>query len=304
LDIQPIGIKSLNQERKMNAIQSVLQAALQDKRLSLINNYPVLTDKLDYRAIDQVFPLFAEQQFFLDELRHDKIQGADVLEIGLGSGVLSIGAARAGAKRVTALEINPRAKNFAGFNFVLNGVEDKIAIVDGQADLWQPVQGRQFDYIMSNPPFEPTPPHMDYFYHSAAGPYGLDFLDKLFAGLDEHLAADGHAQIVTAAPGDQQAPTLLIELIRQRLSGSTTVLLNPSLMTFDEIMDRLADKAMGADEDVEALRRMARADGVTHLHLCVLHYEKGPQCIHVEPSKQIYAHYWDIPAPEYQSVFG
>lgn len=65
------------------------------------------------------------------------MRDAEVLEIDWGSGVLSIGAAR--AKRVTALEINPRAKNFAGFNFVLNGVEDKIAIVDGQADVWQPV---------------------------------------------------------------------------------------------------------------------------------------------------------------------
>lgn len=283
----------------MDATQAALQAALQNKRLSLINGYPVLTDKLDYREIDQVFPLFAEQQFFLDELKHDKIQGAEVLEIGLGSGVLSIGAARAGAKRVTALEINPRAKNFAGFNFVLNGVEDKVAILDGAAEIWQPVRGRQFDYIMSNPPFEPTPPAMDYFYHSAAGPYGLDFLDKLFVGLDEHLADEGHAQIVTAAPGDQQAPTLLLDLIRQRLAGSTTLLLNPDLMSFDEIMDRLAEKAMGTDDDVENLRRMARADGVTHLHLCVLHYEKGPQRIAIEPSTQTYAHYWDIPVPEY-----
>lgn len=284
----------------MDTIQSAMQAALQNKRMNLINNYTILTDQLDYRAIDQVFPLFAEQQFFLDELKHDKIQDAEVLEIGLGSGVLSIGAARAGAKRVTALEINPRAKNFAGFNFVLNGVEDKVAIIDGHAQIWQPVQGRQFDYIISNPPFEPTPPGMDYFYHSAAGPYGLDFLDKLFAGLDEHLADQGHAQIVTAAPGNQQEPTLLLELIRQRLSGATTVLLNPDLMTFDEIMDRLADKEMGTSEDVEGLRRMARADGMTHLHLCVIHYEKGPQRLDIEPSKKLYPDYWDIPAPECQ----
>jgi len=282
----------------MDTLQAAVQAALQNKRMSLINNYPVLTDKLDYRAIDQVFPLFAEQQFLLDELRHDKIREAEVLEIGLGSGVLSIGAVRAGARRVTALEINPRAKNFAGFNFILNGVEDRVTIIDGQAEIWQPVQGRQFDYIISNPPFEPTPPAMDYFYHSAAGPYGLDFLDKLFAGLDAHLTDQGHAQIVTAAPGTHQAPTLLLELVRQRLPGATTVLVNPCLMTFDEIMDRLAAKEMGSREDVERLRRMARSDGVTHLHLCVLHYQKGAQSVTVQPSKKRYEQYWDIPAPE------
>ena len=50
----------------------------------------------------------------------DKINGAEVLEIGVGSGVLSIGAIKAGAKRVTALEINPRTKIFARFNVMLN----------------------------------------------------------------------------------------------------------------------------------------------------------------------------------------
>lgn len=282
----------------MNEIQSAMQTILQSKRMSLINDWPILTDKLDYRAIDQVFPLFAEQQFFLDELRHDKIQGKEVLEIGLGSGVLSIGAARAGAKRVTALEINPRAKNFAGFNFVLNGVESIVSVLDGEAEIWRPVAGRQFDYVISNPPFEPTPPGMDYFYHSAAGPYGLEFLDKIFAELDTHLTAQGCAQIVTAAPGNQEEPTLLLDLIRERLPGSATVLVNPYAMTFDAVMDRLADKQMGTSEAVEALRRAARADGVTHLHLCVMHYEKGQKRLQVKPSKKLYDEYWDRPAPE------
>ena len=284
----------------MQSLDSMLQTALHDKRLNVINNCYILTDKLDYRAIDQVFPLFAEQQFFIDELQLDKIQNANVLEIGLGSGVLTIGAIHAGAKRVTALEINPRAKNFAGFNFVLNGVADKVAIIDGQQDIWQPLQGMQFDYIMSNPPFEPTPPGIDYFYHSAAGPYGLDFLDKLFARLDEHLTDHGHAQIVTAAPGNQEYPTLLLKLIEERLSGTATIILNPDLMTFDEIMDRLAAKEMGTNADVDNLRQMAQADGITHLHLCVIHYQKGQKQLLVKTSTKRYEEYWDIPATEYQ----
>jgi release factor glutamine methyltransferase len=288
-----------SKEIKMDGIK-LLQSALQNKRISQIDDCLILTDRLDYQAIDQVFPLFAEQQFFLDELRHDKIQDAEVLEIGLGSGVLSIALARGGAKQVTALEINPRAKNFAGFNFILNGVEDKIAILDGQEQIWEPVKGRRFDYIVSNPPFEPTPPKMEYFYHSAAGPYGLDFLDKIFADLDRYLTEDGRAQIVTAAPGNNEKPTLLLDLIEKHLSGKTTVLLNPYIMTFDEIMDRLADKEIGTTEQVNGLRQKAKEDGVTHLHLCVIHYEKGSKSIDVESSEKTYEQYWDIPAPEYQ----
>jgi release factor glutamine methyltransferase len=282
----------------MNEIEPFLRSALADKRLNLIAGYYIVTDRLDHPAIDQVFPLFAEQQFFLDELVRDKIQGAEVLEIGLGSGVLSIGVARAGAKGVTALEINPRAKNFAGFNAMMNGVADKIAILDGSEQIFLPVKGRQFDYILSNPPFEPTPPGMTYFYHSAAGPYGLDFLEKIFLGLDAHLVDEGHAQIVTAAPGDANEPMLLVELARTHLSGKTRIVRNAVTMTFDAIMDRLASKNMGTVEQVDCLREMARRDGVTHIHLCVIHYDKGPKELRVETSAKVFEDIWDLPAQE------
>ncbi|MDI1475036.1 50S ribosomal protein L11 methyltransferase [Polyangium sp. y55x31] len=282
----------------MNELESPLRAALADKRVNRIDDLHVVTDRLDYPAIDQVFPLFAEQQFFLDELARDRIRGAEVLEIGLGSGVLSIGAARAGARRVTALEINPRAKIFAGFNAMMNGVADRIAIVDGDERLFLPVAGRRFDYVMSNPPFEPTPPGMQYFHHSAAGPYGLDFLEKLFVGLDAHLTDGGHAQIVTAAPGDAKTPTFLLDLVQKHLRGSTRIVQNPFTMTFDVIMDRLAGKNMGTVEQVDGLREMARRDGATHVHLCMIHYDLGPTCLKVEPSKKTYTDYWDLPAEE------
>jgi release factor glutamine methyltransferase len=282
----------------MDEIEPFLRSALADKRLNLIDNYYIVTDRLDHAAIDQVFPLFAEQQFFLDELLRDKVQGAEVLEIGLGSGVLSIGVARAGAKRVTALEINPRAKNFAGFNAMINGVADRIAILDGSEQIFLPVKGRQFDYILSNPPFEPTPPGMTYFYHSAAGPYGLDFLEEIFLGLDAHLVDEGHAQIVTAAPGDAKEPMLLVELARTHLSGKTRIVRNAVTMTFDAIMDRLAGKNMGTAEQVDGLREMARRDGVTHIHLCVIHYDKGPKELRVETSPIVYEDIWDLPAQE------
>lgn len=282
----------------MEPLLTALRGALKDKRLNQINSLNILTDRLDYKAIDQVFPLFAEQQFFLDELVADKLRDAEVLEVGLGSGVLSIGALHAGARQVTALEINPRAKAFAGFNCVLNGVEGRVSVLDGHPKIFPPLQGRRFDYILSNPPFEPTPPGMNYFYHSAAGPYGLDFLDTLLPGVEAHLKDSGHAQFVTVAPGDAQQPTLLLELIRKHLPGSSRVVINPEAMTFDEVMDRLEDKKMGPSALVEGLRRRAREDGVTHMYLCVIHYEKGARQLQVERSRKVYPQFWDVPAPE------
>lgn len=45
---------------------------------------------VEYTSIDQVFPMYPEQPFFLDELVKSKIQGANALEIGLGSGVFCL----------------------------------------------------------------------------------------------------------------------------------------------------------------------------------------------------------------------
>jgi ribosomal protein L11 methylase PrmA len=115
----------------MQKLFKAFQQLAPTKRFSCLHDIYVVTDQDSYLALDQVFPMHAEQQFFLDELNREKMVGAQALEIGLGSGVLSIGAAKAGAACVTALEINPRAKNYAGFNIMLNGVEDRVAIIDG-----------------------------------------------------------------------------------------------------------------------------------------------------------------------------
>ena len=119
----------------------LLHHVAKGKRLSQVQDLWILTDPVEYPGIDQVFPMYPEQPFFLDEWDKTKLQGAHVLEIGLGSGVLSIGALRAGAKQVTALEINPPAKLFAGFNARVNGVSEGLCILDGdREDLWAPVR--------------------------------------------------------------------------------------------------------------------------------------------------------------------
>ena len=124
-------------------INELLGQNLKNKRISQIGDFCVVTDRVEYDQPDQVFPLHPENQFYLDEIVEGKIQGARTLEIGIGSGVLSIGAVKDGAEKVTALEINPRAKNYAGFNIVLNGLENRIEIRDGNTeDIFRPKQLR------------------------------------------------------------------------------------------------------------------------------------------------------------------
>ncbi|HTZ58684.1 MAG TPA: methyltransferase [Acidobacteriaceae bacterium] len=75
------------------------------------------------------------------------------LDLGTGSGILSLGASRY-SDHVVATDLNPRVASFVNFNARLNGVEN-IELLMG--DGFQPVAGRSFDLILSNPPFFITP---------------------------------------------------------------------------------------------------------------------------------------------------
>lgn len=81
------------------------------------------------------------------------------LDLGTGSGILSLSAARH-SDLVVATDVNPRVPSFVTFNARLNGI-DNIEMLIG--DGFQPVAGRKFDLILSNPPFFITP-KLDYLF--------------------------------------------------------------------------------------------------------------------------------------------
>jgi ribosomal protein L11 methyltransferase len=57
--------------------------------------------------------------------------GVEVIDLGCGSGILSIAATRLGAGRVTAVDIDPEAVRVAAENARKNGVSDQISICQG-----------------------------------------------------------------------------------------------------------------------------------------------------------------------------
>ncbi|MEU9187252.1 HemK2/MTQ2 family protein methyltransferase [Streptomyces sp. NPDC048484] len=78
--------------------------------------------------------------------------GMDVLDLGTGTGTLAICAARKGAC-VTAVDIAWRAVLTAR----LNALRARQRLTVHRGDLLEPVRGRSFDLIISNPPYVPTP---------------------------------------------------------------------------------------------------------------------------------------------------
>jgi ribosomal protein L11 methyltransferase len=67
-------------------------------------------------------------RLMLAELQRRMRPGASVFDVGTGSGVLSVAAARLGAGRVVAVDIDPEAVEVARANAAVNGVADRVAV--------------------------------------------------------------------------------------------------------------------------------------------------------------------------------
>ncbi|PJF42127.1 MAG: 50S ribosomal protein L11 methyltransferase [Candidatus Thermofonsia Clade 1 bacterium] len=77
------------------------------------------------------------------------LQGAQVLDLGCGSGILAIGAAKLGAGHVRAVDTDPAAVRITLENAAANGVQDKISAALGSLELLLN-NGEKFDLALVN----------------------------------------------------------------------------------------------------------------------------------------------------------
>lgn len=71
-----------------------------------------------------------------------------VIDIGTGSGIMALFAARSGAKNVYAVEFDPCIADIAKKSFIDNGYEDKITIVTEDARAIKFTNGIKFDVVI------------------------------------------------------------------------------------------------------------------------------------------------------------
>jgi len=118
--------------------------------------------------------------------------GERMLEIGAGTGLAAVLAARAGA-RVIATDIRPEAVACTRDNAARNGVAGRVDVRLG--DGFAPVTGLRFDLICTSPPQMPTPTARERDdAEAAADNGGLDgwaLLDRLIGEAPAHLEPGG-----------------------------------------------------------------------------------------------------------------
>ncbi|HEY4689766.1 MAG TPA: HemK2/MTQ2 family protein methyltransferase [Anaerolineae bacterium] len=142
--------------------------------------------------------------------------GSTVLDMGTGSGIGAVFATQ-WAKHVVAIDVNPAAVRCARINALLNHVEDRVDVLEG--DLFAPVQGRQFDVVLFNPPFYRGAPRdaLDRAWRST------DVVERFAAELRGHLTPTGCALVVLSTQGETpaflnafRANGLAVEIIAER----------------------------------------------------------------------------------------
>jgi HemK-related putative methylase len=135
-------------------------------------------------------------RFFAEQIDARRIgAGASVLDMGTGSGVCALAAARH-ARCVVAVDVSSAAVRCSRLNASLNHLEDRIDVRHG--DLFAPLLGERFDVVLFNPPFLLGTPKDD----RDAAWRSNDAARRFAAGLHDHLEPGGLALVLLSSFGD------------------------------------------------------------------------------------------------------
>lgn len=149
-----------------------------------------------------VFQPISDSWILAGQLRQERLRGASVLDLCTGSGMLGVQAALLGADEVVVVDVSRRALLSARGNAALNGVR----VTARRGDLFDPVTGRRFDVIVSNPPYVPSPradlPRQGLARAWEAGPTGRAFLNRICARAPDYLNPGGSLLLVHSAVCD------------------------------------------------------------------------------------------------------
>lgn len=160
-----------------------------------------------------VYPPSDDSILLIESL--DVKQGEKVLEVGCGSGIVSIHCALNGCA-VTSGDINPKAVELTRRNFEANRLSSDVV----ETDVYSDIEGR-FDTIVFNLPYLPVDEEGLLAKAWSGGPDGLGPLPKLLEGAPEHLNEGGRVVVVVSSLMDGAALHELLDQYDYRVIGES-----------------------------------------------------------------------------------
>lgn len=175
---------------------------------------------------------FLSSEYFAEFIDGLDLRGKCVIDVGTGSGILALAAARAGAQNVVAADINPNAALNAAENARANGLGDRVSAVCTNL-LSALAPGPLFDVILSSPPKHAGEPRnlADRGWH--AGPAYRD-IAALFDQSRERLKPGGRVYVMVSSDSDLDLFSRLIvgAGFRARLAHERSILIE-SLIIYE-----------------------------------------------------------------------
>jgi SAM-dependent methyltransferase len=207
---------------------------------------------------DLVFsPILPETREFLQLLPHERCES--FLELCGGSAAAALVAARRFARHATVVDITERSTRFAAFNATLSGLTNVTAL---QGDLYEPVSGQTFDFIVAHPPYIPSL-QTDYVFRDG-GMDGEQVTRRVFQELPNYLRPGGHFFIACMMPNrrDEPVEAHVREMLGQA-SGEFDVVVaqGPTLDPMHFLVDQ-AKEGRAAFADLEQWRDVFRDRGI------------------------------------------
>ncbi len=166
---------------------------------------------IDIAEDPEVYPPSDDSILLIESL--DVIPREKVLEVGCGSGVVSIHCAKNGCY-VTAVDVNPRAVELARRNSVANGTDIRVL----ESDVYGNVDG-VFDTIVFNLPYLPVDEEGLLAKAWSGGPDGLGPLPRLLEGAPDHLVPGGRVVVVVSSLTEPRALEEALEGYEVRTIG-------------------------------------------------------------------------------------
>lgn len=166
---------------------------------------------IDIAEDPEVYPPSDDSILLVESL--DVVPREKVLEVGCGSGVVSIHCAKNGCY-VTAVDVNPRAVELARRNAEANGTDIRVL----ESDVYGNVDG-VFDTIVFNLPYLPVDEEGLLAKAWSGGPDGLGPLPRLLEGAPDHLVPDGRVVVVVSSLTEPRALEEALEGYEVRTIG-------------------------------------------------------------------------------------
>lgn len=126
------------------------------------------------------------------------IGGERFLDLGCGTGIVGIYAAKKGAREIIQLDINPYAVLLARCNSALNNVDGRTFSVVG--NMFDPIaENYRFDIIAFNPPYLPVSDEGLIGKSWSGGASGREVVDAFLKAFDKFLSCDGKVYLINSS---------------------------------------------------------------------------------------------------------